>query len=119
MLTMLLLLTAAAHTDTDRLLSGYRRATQVAVRCAERAEPDEVVVCGRRRTDRYRLPFIERGDGGSRIDPTPAQREALLVPPSKCEELSPFLVGCGSVGIGMTLSSDGKRRIVGLRELAP
>lgn len=101
-----------------QVMADARRATTVAVRCPEQAQAGEVLVCGRRRSDRYRLPLVG-GTGGTRLDPTPAQREAMLTPANNCEEMSVFMVGCGSLGFGLGVSSDGRSRLLRPRDLSP
>lgn len=115
---LLLAVAAPADAAVDALLEHARRATSAAVQCTGESREGEVVVCGRRRAATYRLPLVG-GDGGTPLDPTPAARTAMLTPPSKCEEKSPFLVGCGSFGVHAGISSDGKARLLKPRELTP
>ena len=103
----------------DPLIVRARALTSVAARCDAQPNPDEVVVCARRRADAYRLPFVGSRTGGTRADPTPDERLAGIRPRTECENLSPFLVGCGSVGVGIGLASDGSSRTFTARERTP
>jgi len=57
---------------------------------------DDIVVCARRNSDRYRLPIATAG-----IDREIAQRGSLLARETPCQARGPFLVGCGSVGVSV------------------
>lgn len=119
MLIALLLQLASAESAADRLFAQHRLLTTVAVRCPERADPDEVVVCGRRRADHFRLPLATVPDPGDpRHEGVPAERERLLGRTNNCEEKSAFLIGCGKVGVGVTTGAGGTR-ILTARPLSP
>ena len=124
-LLLIMLLLAGPEPETagaasaDRVFANYRRLTTVAVRCPERSQPDEVVVCGRRRADRYRLPFEpDPVPGDPRREGVHAERERLQGKKNNCAEKSAFLVGCGMAGVSVTVNSRGARA-GGLRELSP
>lgn len=119
MLITLLLQLAAAEGAADRLLAQHRLLTTVAVRCPERSDPDEVVVCGRRRADHFRLPLEVVPDAGDpRHEGVPAERERLQGKTNNCQEMRYFLVGCGMVGVGVSTGAGGTR-ILTARPLSP
>ncbi|HEX8301716.1 hypothetical protein [Sphingomonas sp.] len=109
---MLLLQDSAAA----RAYAEYREKTSIEVRCQQPKDASEIVVCARRQSDRLRLPLVPsyraRSDMGD-------MRTARLLDtaPAPCGE-GAFLVNCGSVGVGMTVSSGGSVRYV-RRETAP
>lgn len=115
LLAMALLVIGEATDGAAPLIDRIRALTAPRAGCADRPQPGEVVVCARRRADRYRLPLVA-GQAGTRADPTPAQRLAAIRPESNCETMSVFLVGCGSVGAGIGIDGDGKRRVLSARE---
>ena len=84
----------------------------------DQASPD-VTVCGLRRADRYRVPFVTRDPGDPRYEAVAAERARLLHRTTPIQELSPFLVGGGMVGAHMTVSGSGAVHAEGLRQLAP
>lgn len=119
MLAMLALLMAGAEGQADRLIAEHRRLTSVTVRCPERATADEVVVCGRRRADGFRLPLAVLPEPGDpRHEGVPAERERLQARRNNCEEKSAFLIGCGMAGVSMTTDGRGTR-VQTMRQLSP
>lgn len=119
MLATIMLLMAGADPTADGLLATHQRLTTVAVVCPDSAAEGEVVVCGRRRADRYRLPFQPAPEPGDpRHEGVPAERERLQAKRDNCREKSAFLIGCGSVGVGVTTGGAGTR-VMGLRDLSP
>lgn len=112
------LLLAAAPTAATALAI-YRERTAATVRC--RAQPsDSVVVCARRAADRYRVPLVVPPDPGDpRHEGVHAERERLFARTTQCQEKTPFLVGCGSVGVHMTTGGGRTRFGAGEREIAP
>ncbi|MFD1949853.1 hypothetical protein ACFSGX_03600 [Sphingomonas arantia] len=68
------------------LMARYKGLTGVepARSCAGPQDPDDVLVCGRRGDDRYRLPPESRGAGPRGADAR-GEREALLRPGSRCD----------------------------------
>lgn len=88
-------------------------------RCAAVAQPGEVTVCGARRADRYRVPFVVHDAGDPRYETVSAERTRLLHRTTPLQDLSPFLVGGGMAGAHATVSGDGRVITAGLRRLAP
>jgi hypothetical protein len=95
----------------------YEEMTQVAPRCRQRAGAD-ILVCGRRDADRYRVPFLAATPGDPRRLGVHEERATWLRRPDNCEEMSAFLVGCGSFGVSVSTNlGSGKAEVV--RPLAP
>ena len=98
-------------------LDTYRQLTSVEPRCARPTSEREIVVCGNRRADRWRVPYIGYDSGDPRGEGVMAERERLAAdPPLPCG-VGAFLTSCGSVGIRVKTSFDGTR--VRLRPIAP
>ena len=113
---MLLWFALQAIPDIDAAMARYRDQTRVAVECRS-DKPDDIIVCSRRATDRFRLPLIEIDLNNPKNEGVPAERERLLARTNNCEEMSTFLVGCGKAGIGV--STRGGLRGLGERPIAP
>ncbi len=94
---------AASTPDTATLtaLEAHRRLTSVEPRCRQ-AIGDEIVICGRREADRYRVPLIERDPGDPRGETLMGQRERLQNKTTPCQQRGPYLVGCGMVGVSIS-----------------
>lgn len=115
---ILSLLLAAPDTppSADQLIARARAATSIRANCALGSRPDEVVVCARRRADRFRLP-LQSAVAGTRADPTPDQRLAAtrLDPLRECG-YTPFVSNCPSLGVGVKVGSDGRSRMFTQRQ---
>jgi len=93
MMTLMLLLAGA-----DDAMASYRARTAAEHRCVIDPDATDVTVCGRRRADRFRVPFTG-GPNENRTDDVPFERAAMLHRTTPIDDLSPFLVGGGMVGI--------------------
>ncbi|OQW72194.1 MAG: hypothetical protein BVN33_13430 [Proteobacteria bacterium ST_bin13] len=113
MMTMMM-----AGTDVADLLKTYRDLTRAEIRCEQSADRDEILVCGARNADRYRLPFIAYDIGNPRREGVFEQAERLQHKTTPCQDMGPYLVGCGMVGVGVTVGGRGTR-VGGLRPPAP
>ena len=92
-----------------------RLLTSAEPRCRA-ASGDDIVVCGRRDADRYRVPFDGYPDGDPRNETVSGERNRLAsAPPVKCG-IAAFLANCGSVGVSFSVGLDGTLRY---RKLAP
>ena len=100
-----------SHADA---LATYRTFTSVEPHCGKPASGDEIVVCGNRRADQWRVPFVgyERGDPNG--EGVASERNRLASePPLHCG-IGAVLKNCGMVGVGAKFAS-GKLQV---RELA-
>lgn len=97
-----LALQAAIAGNAD-VLSGdrYRALTAAEPRCRYDPNSTDITVCGLRRADRYRVPFVTHDAGDPRREPVMAERERYLARTSNCQEKSTFLIGCGSMGVSV------------------
>ena len=83
-------------------LGKYLAMTRVEPRCSAPRAGNEIIVCGRRRADRWRVPFILKEPGDPGIQNVSAERNGLIATTTPCQDNSVFLVGCGKVGIGIS-----------------
>ena len=119
MFAMLLML--AAGPDPTAAETAALLATSRAMIAGERCTPDpnstDITVCGRRRADRFRVPFIVHNEGDPRHEAVRVERDRLLARTNPVKELSPFLVGGGMSGV--TVSSVSGVTGITNRKLAP
>ncbi len=90
-----------AAPDLDAAITRYRTATTAGVDCRQ-ASGDDILVCGRRAADRWRVPLIEIDPNAPKNQGVPMERERLLARTNNCAELSTFLVGCGKAGVSVS-----------------
>ncbi len=111
----LVLFAAPARAD-DAALERYQAATSVEPRCKTNPDDREIVVCGRRQADKWRVPFIVYDPGDPRAEGVSAERNRLASePPVHCG-IGAFLANCGMVGVHVSTRFDGSGPKV--RELA-
>lgn len=67
----------------------YRQRTTVEPRCRQ-AAGDEIVVCGRREADRYRVPLIERDPGDPRGETLMGNASASRIKPRPASNAAPI-----------------------------
>lgn len=113
----LILVATQARAAPDAILASYRALTTAEPDCSQRAGTDEIIVCGRRDADRYRVPFIAYDAGDPRAETVTGERRRLQHITTPCQDRGPFLVGCGMVGVSIGVSGDGS--VTRRRELAP
>ena len=112
----LLLLSAVPIEDAATLIA--RSSTVIAgERCAPDPDRTDITVCGRRRADRFRVPFVVHDPGDPKYQPVIVERDRLLNRTNPVKELSPFLVGGGMTGVTVS-SRSGVGGATG-RKLAP
>ena len=87
-----------AAPDFDTALDRYREKTRATIEC-KASQGDDILVCSRRAADKFRLPLIAVDLGDPKKEGVPAERERLLARTNNCEEMSTFLVACGSAGV--------------------
>jgi hypothetical protein len=104
MATALLAMLATPVSAQERAAMGkYQAMTRVEPRCSAPKAGNEIIVCGRRRADRWRVPFILKEPGDPSIQNVSAERNGLIATTTPCQDNSVFLIGCGSVGISATV----------------
>ncbi|SEM71458.1 hypothetical protein SAMN05192583_0962 [Sphingomonas gellani] len=111
-----LLLLAAAAVDDPLARVKQRLAPENP--CVVDPNSTDVTVCGLRRADRLRVPFLVATPGDPRREAVSAERNRLLHRTNPIEDLSPFLVGGGMAGARVSVGADGTRAET-LRTLAP
>ena len=105
MLPILLMLAAP---DADGLVMAARSRLAAEQRCIVDPDTTDITICGLRRADRLRVPFIVHDAGDPRHEGVPAERLRLLHRTTPIQDLSPVLVGGGMVGVSTTVGSDGR-----------
>ncbi|HWK34924.1 hypothetical protein [Sphingomonas sp.] len=112
MLSLLLLLAAPA--DDAALIAAAHDRTRAEVPCGRTSDSKEILVCGRREADRYRVGFLATDIR----DSVPTERSRLLEAKlNPCGRVGAFFAECGFVGVSM--STNGQAVRVRPRELAP
>ncbi len=95
----------------------YRAATSVEPRCKTPNDTREILVCGARRADRWRVPYVGYDLGDPHGESVEGERKRLASePPRKCGNEA-FLRNCGAVGVSVSTRLSGDR--LALRPLAP
>ena len=111
-----LLASPVAEQSPDAIAT-YARLTSVEPRCARPADSREILVCGARKADRWRVPFIGYEAGDPRNETVEGERKRLAsAPRPKCGN-EWVLRNCGMVGVsvGVQMTPEGLRA----RPLAP
>lgn len=111
------ILAAPAMAQDSSPLGQYQAMTRVEPRCSAPRAGNEIIVCGRRRADRWRVPFILKEPGDPSIQNVSAERNGLIATTTPCQDNSVFLIGCGKVGIGISTAIGGDAAVK-LRPLA-
>lgn len=114
---MTLLLLLAAPASATEPMDRYLEQTSVEPRCRA-ATADEIMVCGRREADKYRLPFVPAPTPGDpKARGVHEERSRLVATEAPCQQRGPYLIGCGMVGFKVsTKLATGKTEY---RPLAP
>ncbi|CAN5431076.1 hypothetical protein BH10PSE15_BH10PSE15_07960 [soil metagenome] len=115
MVSLLLLL--AMSDPAAAALARYKTLTRARPVCTRPSGAD-ILVCGRRAADRYRVPLVVHDPGDPMHEGVRAERERLFARTSNCAEKSIFLVGCGAVGVTGRVNATGTH-LAGQRGLAP
>jgi hypothetical protein len=108
---------ADAEMSAEVAMAHYNKMTATVTNCRRGATGEEIVVCGRREADHYRLPLVEHDAGDPRTQDVYGERERWQHKTTPCQDHGPFLVGCGMVGLGFSTRMDGGG--VTYRPLAP
>lgn len=99
------------------MIEKYQAMTRVEPRCSTPKAGNEIIVCGRRRADRWRVPYLLKEAGDPSIQNVSAERNGLIPTTTPCQDRSIFLVGCGKVGLTASVGI-GSGQGVKLRPLA-
>ena len=100
------------------LVAQGQRIMAIEPRCSESPSSADVVVCGRRRADRYRLPLVMHDAGDPRHEGVPEERARLLARTSPLQQRGASLAGGGMAGMHAVTGGRGTQ-VAGLRPLAP
>ena len=96
----MLLLPAPAQADP---MTRYEALTQVVVhRCIQPTGSNEILVCGRRAADKWRVPLIEYDAGDPRAEGVSGERNRLASAPKLKCGVGAILAGCGMVGVSVS-----------------
>ena len=119
-LTMIIGAPSVAQTDSGAM-ERYRAMTSVEPHCAKPVDSREILVCGARRADRWRVPFIGYDVGDARIEDVHGERARLVKDTRPTCGQGAIIADCGSM-VGVSVSSTvGTNGVSGpkLRPLAP
>lgn len=95
---------------TADMMAHYAELTRGDPDCRRAQAGDEIVVCGRRDADRYRVPLVEPAAGDRRVESVAAERERYQYKRTPCQNYELFLVGCGMVGVSVGVTASGRVR---------
>ena len=112
-----LLLLFAAPTEDPATVIARSSSLIAGDRCTTDSNKTDITVCGRRRADRFRVPFVVHDAGDPKHEAVRVERDRLLNRTNPVQDLSPFLVGGGMAGV--TVSSTTGVSGVTNRPLAP
>ncbi len=108
---------AAAGFDPAAAVARHRVRSSAEPSCRQAAPADEIIVCGRRDADRFRVPLTVPTPGDPRTVDALGERERLIAYPQQSCGTEAFLKGCGKVGV--TASTRRGLVLEGERSLAP
>lgn len=114
LLSMMLLVGAQDGDRVDTAMTNYRTLTRGDVPCHRPNGDDEIVVCGAREADKYRVPFVPAGRARDSV-PTRTSYLTQDFGKAPCGG-GAFLKDCGAVGVSVTMGFDGQTMVK--RELA-
>lgn len=113
-------LAAPACASTPDPIETYRTLTSVEPRCTNPASDREIVVCGARRADRWRVPYVGYDVGDPRAESVESERKRISAAPRVPCGQGAIIANCGGgVGVSATVAfgaSGGQMRV---RPLAP
>lgn len=113
-----LCLAIPASASTPDTLSTYHKLTSVEPRCVRPSSDREILVCGARRADRWRVPYIGYDTGDPRGESVEGERKRVSAAPKMPCGQGAIIADCGG-GVGLkyttNFTSEGGR----LRPLAP
>ena len=88
-------------------IARYEQLTRGDPDCRRTRASDEIVVCGRREADRYRVPLIVSENGDPRIETVADERLRYQHQTTPCQNYEFFLVGCGMAGFSVSTKLNG------------
>lgn len=86
----------------------YREKTRAVVKCERPKDDEEIVVCARREAYRYQTLFVGTGRASNATEQDSIVWSREAQGHVECGK-GAFLVRCGSVGVGVTVSGGGVR----------
>jgi hypothetical protein len=106
-MALLTVLAAPAVAQERPALRTYLAMTQVEPRCSAPHAGNEIVVCGRRRADRWRVPFVGYEPGDPRNERVSGERNRLASEPRPPCGTVAFLANssCGMVGVSASVGT--------------
>ncbi len=110
------MIAAQAGADEAQTLATYRQLTQVAVRCTSTS--GDIIVCGRRAADKWRVPFVERAAGDPQAEGVSGERNRLAAAPKPPCGQGAIIADCGS-SVGVKVNTNFTSDRIRLRPLAP
>jgi hypothetical protein len=99
----LLALAMPAASQIRDPLKVYSEKTSVVIRCTSPAG-DQIVVCGRRAADKWRVPFIGYAPGDPSGDTVSTERNRLVKAPKLPCGQGAIIANCGS-GVGISTAT--------------
>ena len=93
--------------STSDAIARYEQLTRGDPDCRRTRASDEIVVCGRREADRYRVPLIVSEKGDPRIETVGDERLRYQHQTTPCQNYEFFLVGCGMAGVSVSTKLNG------------
>lgn len=100
----------------DPMMARAREMTAAEQRCVPNTSTTDITICGLRRADRFRLPFVVHDAGDPRHESVQAERVRLLNRTNPVQDMGPFQVESGMTGMSV---GTGGVTLGGKRKLAP
>ncbi len=98
-----ILVAIPASAQTSKTLETYQRLTSVEPRCTRPTGDREILVCGNRRADRWRVPYIGYEIGDPRGETVSAERNRMAAAPKVPCGQGAIIADCGG-GVGLKAS---------------
>lgn len=101
-------------------LETYQRLTSVEPQCTHPASDREILVCGNRRADRWRVPYVGYDIGDPRGESVEGERKRVSAAPKVPCGQGAIIADCGGgVGVKASLGIGASGGRLRLRPLAP
>jgi hypothetical protein len=108
---------SARATDT---LETYQKLTSVEPRCGRPSSDRDIIVCGARRADRWRVPYVGYEIGDPRGESVEGERKRVSAAPRVACGQGAIIANCGGgVGVKATVAFGASGGELRLRPLAP